>query len=69
MQEKGGNRLVPGPDYIVDALKFPNQAPRVSVKSLQVCEARRCPDGTHHLFGWSILTTSGQSLASNGPVV
>ncbi|GFY36635.1 hypothetical protein TNCV_28391 [Trichonephila clavipes] len=27
MREKGGNRLVPGPDYMVDALKLPNQAP------------------------------------------
>ncbi|GFS85786.1 hypothetical protein TNCV_2973291 [Trichonephila clavipes] len=30
MWEKGGNRLVPGPDYMVDALKLPNQASRVS---------------------------------------
>ncbi|GFX59144.1 hypothetical protein TNCV_936591 [Trichonephila clavipes] len=30
MREKGGNRLVPGPDYRVDALKLSNQAPRVS---------------------------------------
>ncbi|GFW36357.1 uncharacterized protein TNCV_3712771 [Trichonephila clavipes] len=29
MREKGGNRLVPDPDYMVDALKLPNQAPRV----------------------------------------
>ncbi|GFS85640.1 hypothetical protein TNCV_1082851 [Trichonephila clavipes] len=35
MREKGGNRLVPGPDYIVDALKLPNQAPRDSGESLQ----------------------------------
>lgn len=26
--EKGGNRLVPGPDSMVDALKLPNQAGR-----------------------------------------
>ncbi|GFW66666.1 hypothetical protein TNCV_1370991 [Trichonephila clavipes] len=31
MREKGGNRLVSGPDYMVDALKLPNQAPRVSI--------------------------------------
>ncbi|GFV48099.1 hypothetical protein TNCV_3027831 [Trichonephila clavipes] len=31
MREKGGNRLVKGPDCMVDALKLPNQAPRVSV--------------------------------------
>ncbi|GFW76288.1 hypothetical protein TNCV_1580671 [Trichonephila clavipes] len=30
MREKGDNRLVPGPDYMVDALKLQNQAPRVS---------------------------------------
>ncbi|GFW37495.1 hypothetical protein TNCV_861021 [Trichonephila clavipes] len=46
MQEKGGNRLVPGSDYMVDALKLPNQAPRVSGESLQTCVAWRCPDGT-----------------------
>ncbi|GFU61932.1 hypothetical protein TNCV_4022191 [Trichonephila clavipes] len=28
-REKDGNRLVPGPDYMMDALKLPNQAPRV----------------------------------------
>ncbi|GFV52237.1 hypothetical protein TNCV_3778091 [Trichonephila clavipes] len=31
--------------------------------------AWRCPDGTQHLFCWPILTVSGQSLASNGPVI
>ncbi|GFW67419.1 hypothetical protein TNCV_3390901 [Trichonephila clavipes] len=31
--------------------------------------AWRCPDGTQHLFCWPILAVSGQSLASNGPVV
>ncbi|GFV22686.1 hypothetical protein TNCV_2078761 [Trichonephila clavipes] len=35
MREKGGNRLVPGPDYMVDALKLPNQVPRGSGESLQ----------------------------------
>ncbi|GFS63490.1 hypothetical protein TNCV_4610711 [Trichonephila clavipes] len=67
--EKGGNRLVPGPDYMVDALKLPKQAPRVSGDSLQKCVAWRCPDGTQLLFCWPILTVSGQSLASKGPVV
>ncbi|GFW96496.1 hypothetical protein TNCV_4358181 [Trichonephila clavipes] len=33
MQEKGVNRLVPGPDDIVDALKLANQAPRVSASN------------------------------------
>ncbi|GFT37234.1 hypothetical protein TNCV_1126841 [Trichonephila clavipes] len=64
--EKG---LVPGPDYMVDALKLHNQAPRVSGESLQTCVAWRCPDGTQHFFCWPILTISSQSLASNGPVV
>ncbi|GFU23123.1 hypothetical protein TNCV_3515661 [Trichonephila clavipes] len=29
MPEKDGSYFVPGPDYMVDALKLPNQAPRV----------------------------------------
>ncbi|GFW92580.1 uncharacterized protein TNCV_518971 [Trichonephila clavipes] len=69
MREKGCNRLVPGPDYMGDALKLSNQAPRVSGESLQMCVAWRCPDGTQHLFCWPILALSGQSQASNGPVV
>ncbi|GFW33477.1 hypothetical protein TNCV_2210121 [Trichonephila clavipes] len=69
MREKGGNRLVPGPDYMVDALKLSNRAPRVSGVSLQTCVAWSCHDGTQHLFCWPIQTVSGQSLASNGPVV
>ncbi|GFW85781.1 hypothetical protein TNCV_854301 [Trichonephila clavipes] len=68
MREKGDNRLVPGPDYMVDALKLPNQALRVSGESLQKCVAWRCPDGTQHLFCRLILAISGQPLASNGPV-
>ncbi|GFU65572.1 hypothetical protein TNCV_634951 [Trichonephila clavipes] len=69
MREKGGNRLVPGPDSKMDALKLPNQAPRGSGESPQKCGAWRCPDGTQHLFCWPIVAISGQSLASNGPVV
>ncbi|GFU71115.1 hypothetical protein TNCV_1216391 [Trichonephila clavipes] len=69
MREKGGNRLVPGTDYMVDALKLSNQTPRVSGESLQTCVAWRCPDGTEHLFCWLILAVSGQSLASNSSVV
>ncbi|GFV85064.1 hypothetical protein TNCV_3320021 [Trichonephila clavipes] len=69
MREKGSNRLVPGPDYMVDALKFPNQAPRGSGESLQKCVAWRCPYGTQHLFCWPILAISLQSLASIAPVV
>ncbi|GFV48808.1 hypothetical protein TNCV_1723251 [Trichonephila clavipes] len=52
-EKKVGNRLVPGPDYVVDALKLPNQAPRVSGESLQTCVAWCCPDGKQHLFCWS----------------
>ncbi|GFY01687.1 hypothetical protein TNCV_2608701 [Trichonephila clavipes] len=40
MQAKGGNRLVPGPDYMVDALKLPNQAPRVSASNVLVVDSR-----------------------------
>ncbi|GFY21989.1 hypothetical protein TNCV_3296331 [Trichonephila clavipes] len=69
MPEKGGNHLVPGLDYMVDALKLPNQAPRVFGESLQKCVAWRCPDGTERLFCWPILAISGQLLASNSPVV
>ncbi|GFW56716.1 hypothetical protein TNCV_4067961 [Trichonephila clavipes] len=69
MQEKGGNRLVPGPDYMVNAVQLPKQASRVSRESLQTCVAMDCPDGTQHLFCWTILAVSGQSLASNCPVV
>ncbi|GFV49013.1 hypothetical protein TNCV_5064971 [Trichonephila clavipes] len=69
MREKDGNRLDPCPDYLVDALKLPNQAPRVSGESLQMCLAWSFPDGTQHFFCWLILAVSGQSLASNGPVV
>ncbi|GFW53532.1 hypothetical protein TNCV_4814381 [Trichonephila clavipes] len=69
MREKGGNRLMPGPNYRVDALKLLNQAPRVSGESLYMCVAWHCPDGTQHLFCWSTLAISGQSLDSNDPVV
>ncbi|GFX90964.1 hypothetical protein TNCV_3167951 [Trichonephila clavipes] len=68
MREKGGNRLVTVPDYMVDALKLLNQAPTVSGESLQTCVIWRCPDGTQY-FCWSNLAVSGQSQASNGPVV
>ncbi|GFX88906.1 hypothetical protein TNCV_2576131 [Trichonephila clavipes] len=68
MREKGGNRLVPGSDYMVDELKLPNQAPRGFGESLQKCVAWRCPDGSQLLFCWPIQAVSGQSLASNGPV-
>ncbi|GFV68165.1 hypothetical protein TNCV_1874471 [Trichonephila clavipes] len=67
--EKDGNRLVPGPDYMVGVLKLPNQALRVSSESLQACVAWRYPDGIQYLFCWPILVVFGQSLASNGPVV
>ncbi|GFV67728.1 hypothetical protein TNCV_4624081 [Trichonephila clavipes] len=69
MREKGGNRLVPGLDCMVDTLKLPNQAPRVSGESLQTSVDWRCPDGTQRLFCWPIQAVSSQSLASNGPVI
>ncbi|GFW73875.1 hypothetical protein TNCV_48641 [Trichonephila clavipes] len=54
---------------MVDALKLPNQVPRGSGESLQKCVAWCCPDETQHLICWPILAISGQSIASNGPVV
>ncbi|GFY19557.1 hypothetical protein TNCV_4647291 [Trichonephila clavipes] len=69
MLKKGGNRLVPGLNYMVNALKLSNQAPGVSGELLQTCVAWRCPDGTQHLICGPILAVYGQSLASNGPVV
>ncbi|GFV22825.1 hypothetical protein TNCV_4962401 [Trichonephila clavipes] len=65
MREKGGNRLVPNPDHMVDALKLPNQAPRGSGESLQKCVAWHCPDGTQLLFCWPIVAVSGLSIASS----
>ncbi|GFW54814.1 hypothetical protein TNCV_2654541 [Trichonephila clavipes] len=53
---------------MVDALKLPNQAPKVSGESIQTCVAWRCLDGTQ-LFCWPILAVFNRSLASNGPVI
>ncbi|GFW22979.1 hypothetical protein TNCV_3647561 [Trichonephila clavipes] len=61
--------MVSGPDYMVDAFKLSNQAPRAPGELLQTYVDWRCTDGTQHLFFWSILAISGQLLASNGPVV
>ncbi|GFU67349.1 hypothetical protein TNCV_1746391 [Trichonephila clavipes] len=69
IREKGDNSLVPDPDYMVDALKLLSQAPRGSAESLQKFGAWRCPNGTQHIFCWSIRAISGQSLASNVSVV
>ncbi|GFY02829.1 hypothetical protein TNCV_3507091 [Trichonephila clavipes] len=69
MREKGNNRLVPSPDYLMDALKLSKQAARVSGESLQTCMAWSCPDRAQLLFCWPILTVYGQSLASNVPVL
>ncbi|GFW45612.1 hypothetical protein TNCV_3245501 [Trichonephila clavipes] len=69
MPEKGGNRLIPAPDYMVDALKLRNQDTRVSGDSLQTCGDRCWPDGMQLLFCWPILAVSSQSLVSNDPVV
>ncbi|GFT60049.1 hypothetical protein TNCV_2687281 [Trichonephila clavipes] len=63
-EKKGAIALCQVPDYIVDALKLPNQAPRGSGESLQKCVAWRCRDTTPLL-----LAICGQSLASNGSVV
>ncbi|GFX11878.1 hypothetical protein TNCV_2996621 [Trichonephila clavipes] len=54
---------------MVNALKLLNQAPRGSDESLQKCVSWRCLDGAQHLFCWPMLAISGQSLASNGPVI
>ncbi|GFV84033.1 hypothetical protein TNCV_3036961 [Trichonephila clavipes] len=69
MREKGDNYLVPGPDYVADALKLPNKDPRGYGELLQKYVFWRCPDETQHLFCWPIMAISVQSLASNGPVV
>ncbi|GFY04341.1 hypothetical protein TNCV_4414291 [Trichonephila clavipes] len=53
----------------LDASKLLNQPPRVSGESLQTGVVWGCPDGTQHLFCWPIVAVSGQSLASNSPVV
>ncbi|GFV41985.1 hypothetical protein TNCV_2751661 [Trichonephila clavipes] len=66
MREKGGNRLMPDPDFMVDALKFCNQSPRISGESVQTCVACRCPDGTQNLICWRILAVSVQLLALSG---
>ncbi|GFV91381.1 hypothetical protein TNCV_898981 [Trichonephila clavipes] len=58
MREKGGNHLVPGPDYMVDALKLPNQAPRGYGELLEEYVFWRCPDGTQHLFCRPMLAIS-----------
>ncbi|GFV90150.1 hypothetical protein TNCV_4378661 [Trichonephila clavipes] len=68
MREKGGNRLVPGQDDMVDALKFLTKIPEFLASHYR-CVAWCCPDGTQHLFCWPILAVSDESLASNGPVV
>ncbi|GFV70517.1 hypothetical protein TNCV_3480131 [Trichonephila clavipes] len=59
--QKGSNHLLPVPDYMVDALKLFNQAPRASGESLQKCVAWSYDDETI-----PILAVSSQSLASNG---
>ncbi|GFS83619.1 hypothetical protein TNCV_1658211 [Trichonephila clavipes] len=69
MREKSGNRLVTGPNFMVDASTLSNQAPKGLGESLQKFVAWCYSDGTQHLFCWSILTISVQSLTSNGPVV
>ncbi|GFT67124.1 uncharacterized protein TNCV_782831 [Trichonephila clavipes] len=67
MREKEGNRLVPGPAYMVDALNFPNKLPGFLTSQYRhvwpgvvLMEYNTC---------WQLLDVSSQSLASNGPVV
>ncbi|GFW19539.1 hypothetical protein TNCV_1604311 [Trichonephila clavipes] len=69
MREKGGNRLVTGSDYMLGALKLPNQANRVFDESPETRVVWRYPDETQLLFLRPISTISGQSLAVNGPAV
>ncbi|GFX17409.1 hypothetical protein TNCV_1494231 [Trichonephila clavipes] len=65
MREKDGNRSVPSLDYMVDALKNPNQASRVSGESLQTCMAWRYSDGTQHLFCCPRGVTSSIRVSTN----
>ncbi|GFT75905.1 hypothetical protein TNCV_2098431 [Trichonephila clavipes] len=62
-RDKDGKSLVLCPGYMLDALKLPNQDPRVSGESLHTCMAMHCPDGTQKPF---LLTNSGRfwSIAS-----
>lgn len=60
MREKDSNRLVQCPNYIVDALNLPNQAPEVSDNSPQTCVALSCPSGIEDVFCWPIAAASGQ---------
>ncbi|GFY12523.1 hypothetical protein TNCV_2447141 [Trichonephila clavipes] len=70
MHENGGNCFVPDPDYMEDALKFPNRAPRVSGESLHTREWLGVVLMEHNTSSVGpILAVSGQSLASNGPAI
>ncbi|GFT58630.1 hypothetical protein TNCV_1250801 [Trichonephila clavipes] len=62
MREKDGNCLVASPDYMVDALKLPSQAPRVSGETIQTW-------GPGVVLMEHITSSVGQLLASNSPVV
>lgn len=56
--------MMPRPDYMEDASKLLN------LLEFLTSHCRRVwPDGTQHLSFWSILDVSGQSLASNCPIV
>ncbi|GFW81962.1 hypothetical protein TNCV_770911 [Trichonephila clavipes] len=53
---------------MLDVLKLPNQALRVSGESQQTCVAWRCPDGTQRLFCLSIMAVSGNGTSSRTSV-
>ncbi|GFU65962.1 transposable element Tcb1 transposase [Trichonephila clavipes] len=59
MPRRCDNRLAPGLDCMMDTLKLPNEASRVSGESLQKCVVWRCSDETQRLFFWPILGVSG----------
>ena len=69
VQEKCSNSLMPGLGYMMDALKLPNQVPKVSGKSVQMCIAWCCPYGTLHVWCWPNLGVFGQLQALNILVV
>ncbi|GFU22251.1 hypothetical protein TNCV_4855971 [Trichonephila clavipes] len=69
MREEGRNHLVPGPDFLVHALKLPNLASRVYGESLQKRVAWCCPGSPTPLLLANSDHFRSIVLASNGPVV
>lgn len=58
-----------GLDYEINGLGPTKQAPAAFGASLPMCVALRCSDGTQLLSNCSKLSTSGQLLPSNSPIV